>query len=119
MTKLRSLSLALIALGLSTDLANAAICYVSEFASVGDAQVQVARQPASTDQAPITVSGVSAPSAAFGAGTKYVRLNCDVVVSFVFGTAPVATASNARLPTGVVEYFQVVGGQKLAVISNN
>jgi len=119
MSLFRRLALAMSALAFSTCLANASTCYVSEFAAVGDSLVQVAKQPASADQAPISVSGSSAQSAAFGSATRYVRLNCDVVVSFVFGSSPTATTNNARLPANAVEYFQVTGGQKLAVISNN
>jgi len=97
----------------------AASCYVSEFIQAGDAGIQVAKQP-SVDQAAVTVSGSSAQSAAFQSSTRLIRVNCDVVVSFVVGANPTATANNARLPTGVVEYFQVDGSRhKIAFITNN
>jgi hypothetical protein len=108
-----------IALGLLTTPALAASCYISEFTGSGDAGTQIAKQPASVDQSPVAVSGASAQSAAFASSTRIIRVNCDVVVSFVTNPNPTATTSNARLPTGVVEYFQVVPGQKMAFITNN
>lgn len=108
---------ALLALACFSAPVSAASCYVSEFIQSGDAGIQVAKQP-SVDQTAITVSGTSAQSAAFSANTKLIRINCDVVVSFLVGANPTATANNARLPTGVVEYFQVSGG-KIAFITNN
>jgi hypothetical protein len=115
---MRRIALATLAMLALSSPACATACYVSEFTQAGEAGVQVARQ-AGSDQTPIAVSGVSAQSAAFGSATKLVRLNCDVVVSFAFGANPTATTSSARLPIGVVEYFQVRGTEKLAVISNN
>jgi hypothetical protein len=41
--------------------------------------------------------------------------NCHVAV----GTAPTATTSHAYLPAGVVEYFRVNVGDKLAFIQNS
>lgn len=100
--------------------ASAASCYVSEFAQAGDAGVQVAKQPALVDQTAVAVSATSAQSAVFQPSTKLIRVNCDVVVSFLVGANPTATANNARLPTGVIEYFQVNGSQqKIAFITNN
>jgi hypothetical protein len=97
----------------------ASVCYVSEFANYGDGGMQVAKQPILADQA-ITVSAAHAESASFQPSTRLIRINCDVVVSFVVGASPAATANNARLVTGVVEYFQVNGSQqKISFITNN
>lgn len=99
--------------------ASAAVCYISEFAQPGDAGMQVAKQPALTDQT-VAVSSTSAASAAFQPSTRLIRINCDVVVSFLVAASPTALATNARLPTGIVEYFQVNGSQqKIAFITNN
>ena len=109
----------LLALAFLSQPASAAFCYVSEFIQAGDAGVQVAKQPG-LDQTAVAVSASSAQSAAFQPATKLIRINCDVVVSFLVGPNPTATANNARLPTGVVEYFQVNGSQqKIAFITNN
>ncbi len=116
--RLKLALLLLLAVGFASP-AMAASCYVSEFIQAGDSGVQVAKQPA-VDQTAIAVSASSAQSAAFQPSTKLIRINCDVVVSFVVGVNPTATANNARLPTGVVEYFQVNGSQmKIAFITNN
>lgn len=110
-----SLFLALSCLGASA----ANFCYISEFYLTADAAVQVARQPVLVDQSPVTVSATHAESAAFGGDTKLVRVECDTVVSYVFGAAPVATTSNARMAASAPEYFQVQAGQKVSFITNN
>lgn len=116
---LKRFAISAFALLLSCAAASAASCYVGEFAQTGGAFVQVARQPGVKDQAAIAVSGTSAQSAAFNTNTTFIRINCDAVVSFLFGGNPTATSDNARLPTGVVEYFQVIAGQKVAFVTNN
>lgn len=116
---MKRLILGILALVLLSAPAAAASCYVSEFIQAAGAGVQVAKQPGTDQPSPITVSASSAQSAVFKSTTKLVRLNCDVVVSFVYGTNPTATTNNARLPTGVVEYFDVSGGMQVAVIQNN
>lgn len=99
--------------------ASAAVCYVSEFSNVGDGGTQVLKQPALTDQT-VAVSASASASASFQPSTRWIRINCDVVVSFLVGSGPVATATNARLPTGVVESFEVNGSQqKISFITNN
>lgn len=117
---MKRLAFVLLALVALAQPASAASCYVSEFIQAGDAGIQVAKQP-STDQTAVAVSASAAASATFKSTTKLVRINCDVVVSFVFGVSPVATVNNARLPTGVVEYYQLGGGsgQSVSFITNN
>ena len=97
----------------------AASCYVSEFPASAPFGLQVANQPGITDQAPIAVTASAASSAAFSGDTHLVRLHCDTVVSFLFGTAPTATTSNARLGGSSSEYFVVRPGDKVSVIQNN
>ena len=115
---LKRLSIAVFAFAISCISASASTCYVSEFTQAGASGVQVARQPG-TDQSPITVSASSAQSAAFASTTVLIRVNCDVVVSFLIGTNPTATTSNARMAAGQTEYFQVIARQLIAFISNN
>lgn len=93
-------------------------CYVTEFPLQVDGSVQVALTPPLVDQAQITVSAVSAQSAAFGPSTGMVRISCDTTVSAAFGASPTATTSNMRLPANVPEYFRVRPGQKSAFITN-
>ncbi len=76
-----------------------------------------------TDQT-IDFSGGVASSAAFKAGTKFVRLQTDAVCNIKFGDSPTAVVkSNAvgggRMATDQTEYFGVVGGQKVSVIGDS
>lgn len=105
-----------------TSPALAATLYVSEFpnamAQVGSTSPQVLPQPAITDQA-VTISGTSAQSSAFNAGTHAVLLTCDSGCSIVFGSNPTATTSNVLLPADTPTPFVVVPGQKVAAIVNS
>lgn len=96
--------------------------YISEFQQVaaqpGQAPIQAAMQPAVTDQAPVAIAAGSAQSAAFNALTNLVRVHTDAICSIAIGVNPVATAATARMAAGQTEYFGVVPGQKLAVITN-
>lgn len=67
----------------------------------------------------IAVSATSAQSAAFGTNTHEIRVvsttNCHINI----GVNPTAAASDSNgmyLPLGVIEYFHVSPGQKLAVV---
>jgi hypothetical protein len=66
----------------------------------------------------LTISGTSGQSAAFNAGTSIIRVHTDAICSILIGNNPTATANNARLAAGQTEYFSVIAGDKLAVISN-
>lgn len=99
-----------------------ATIYISEFTSIGgavpSANTQAAKQPCITDQAPIVTSGSSQQSAAFNAQTSLVRIHTDGIMSFAFGQNPTASTSSARMTSNQTEYFSVVAGQKVAVITN-
>lgn len=65
-----------------------------------------------------TLSASSAQSAAFGAGTQFIRLNTDTTCFIeILGTDPTATTSSMRLPADQTEYFAVKAGDKLAAIT--
>lgn len=67
----------------------------------------------------ITVNATSAQSAAFGTSTTEVRIVSTTNCHISFGTSPTAAATDSNgfyLPAGVVEYFHVTPGQKLAVV---
>lgn len=96
--------------------------YITEFKEIGlqltgARPIQAALQPAQTDQTPVAI-GAEAKSAAFGATTTLVRLHTDAICSIAFGASPTATTSNARMAADQTEYFAVVPGQKVSVISN-
>jgi hypothetical protein len=103
--------------------------YVREYSGIGTTKNVSGIGPANlvtqgpvepgTDQAPITISASSAASAAFAATTQLVRVNTDSVCSVVFGpVGTTATTSNARLAANQTEYFRVVPGNIVAVITN-
>jgi hypothetical protein len=93
--------------------------YITEYTENGFRQLgglPVAPEPG-LDQAPVAIGAV-APSAAFGASTRVVRVHCDAICSIAFGKTPVATTANKRLPADHTEYFSVNPGDKLSVIAN-
>lgn len=97
--------------------------YVTEYARQGrDAsgyQMVVADEPQTTTQT-VAIGAGSVQSAAFDAGTKFVRVSTDAICSIAFGTNPTATANSMRMPANTTEYFSVPLGQswKIAVITN-
>lgn len=96
--------------------------YITEFVSVGGTgnfPVQGALADGQyTEQTPITTSGSSQQSAAFQTNTKFVRIHTDGIMSIAFGVNPTATVNTMRLAANQTEYFSVIPGQKLAVITN-
>lgn len=112
---------AALAIGLGAGAAQAATLYISEFATpvsqVGTTVGQVYPQPAITDQA-VSISGSSTQSAAFGATTHAVQVECDTDCSVVFGSNPTATTTNYLMGDGIPYQFAVIPGQKIAVIAN-
>lgn len=95
-----------------------ATLYICEYSDVlhGPGESSVGMEPG-TDQTPITIS-TSSQSLAFKANTRLVRIHTDAICSIVFGANPTATTSNKRLPANQTEYFGVVPGMKLAVVTN-
>jgi hypothetical protein len=70
----------------------------------------------------ITVNATSAQSAAFGTSTTEVRIVSTTNCHIAFGVNPTAAATDNNgfyLPAGVVEYFHVTPGQKLAAIQDS
>lgn len=65
------------------------------------------------------VASTTAQSSAFGANTTIVRLRSTTDCFVEFGSNPTATSASMFLPSGVTEYFGVVGGSKLAVIRSS
>lgn len=97
--------------------------FISEYASMAKAwadpfPIAAPQEPCITDQPPISIAVGSAQSAAFAGNTRVVRVHTDAICSILFGADPTATANNKRLGANATEYFGVVPGQKLAVITN-
>ena len=47
-----------------------------------------------------------------------IRVHCDAICSISIGNSPVATTTNKRLAANQTEYFGVIPGQQIAVITN-
>lgn len=76
-------------------------------------------EPAIAEQV-VAIAAGNTQSAAFNARTKFVRLHTDAICSFKFGTAAlaVATANTPRLAANSTEFFGVVPGQVVGIITN-
>jgi hypothetical protein len=97
-----------------------AVLYISEYVTLGLTQgrpIAAGLEPSAAEQN-IAIGGASVASAAFGSGTNFVRLHCDVICSVAFGLTPVAVVTQKRLAAGQTEFFAVAPGFKVAVIAN-
>lgn len=95
---------------------------ITEFPGVGNgnqSDVQAAIGPPTAEQV-VAIGGSTTPSAAFNKNTTVVRLHAEAICAVLIGgTAPVATAGvSARFIAGQTEYFRVISGDKLAVITD-
>lgn len=94
-----------------------ATLYISEYTSTGWTSaggLPVGQEPSQAVQA-VAIPGTSA---AFQAGTRFVRLHTDAICSIAFGATPSASTTTARMNANQTEYFGVVEGQKVAVVAN-
>lgn len=66
----------------------------------------------------VLIGAASAQSGAFGSSTGLIRIACSVGCFIAIGANPVADSNSLFLPAGMVEYFGVSPGQKIAVIQN-
>lgn len=97
-----------------------AVLYISEYPGVpffNGTPLSMVSEPATTDQT-VAISGSSAQSSTFKNSTNIVRLNTDTICSVLFGTNPTALTTSKRLAANQTEYFGVLPGQKVAVITN-
>lgn len=108
-----------------------ATLYIAEYTGLGDMNPnsptrrlssEIAQTPAAVEQT-VAIGVSSVASSAFGTSTYLVRLHCDAICSIEFGSAagstPTATAAKARMAANQTEYFAVVPGQIVAVITNS
>lgn len=96
----------------------AATLYVAEFSGSAPAGVQVAQQPALVEQT-VAIGGSATSSSAFSGDTKIIRVHTDAICSIKIGASPTATATTARMSADSTEYFYVLPGHKISVITNN
>jgi hypothetical protein len=71
----------------------------------------------------VAYTGTSAASAAFGANTHDIRVvattDCHINIGDGTPTAAASDNNGFRLPAGVVEYFHVSPGQKIAAVQDS
>lgn len=94
-----------------------AFLYLTEYAALSRIEgLGVAPFPQEPPIAEQTVAnaGASTQSAAFSAGTQFIRISADSPCTVAIGANPVATAANARLPANTDRLLGVKAGQKLA-----
>lgn len=97
--------------------------YLSEYSSQGLAEswavfrIEVAQEPSQVDQV-LTFTSDETKSTAFLPTTKFIRIHTDTACSIAVGPNPTATVNNKRLAANSTEYFGVMPGNKLSVISN-
>ncbi len=98
-----------------------AVLYISEYQnaalSYDGPAVPAGHEPSVAEQH-VSIGMSSAPSAAFNARTRFVRLHCDVICSVAFGLAPTAVTTEKRMAAGQTEFFGVTPGYIVAVIAN-
>lgn len=101
--------------------------WIREFSNVGAASpaiglipriaLPIAQEPG-VDQEPITLTGSSTQSAAFGSTTKYIMVISNATFNYAIGLDPTATASSMYVPAGVPYSVGVRPGYKIAVIAS-
>jgi len=66
----------------------------------------------------VAIGAGSVQSSAFNAITKIIGVHTDAICSIEIGADPTATANSRRLAAGSTEYFEIIPGHKIAVITN-
>lgn len=80
--------------------------------------LQVGAEPRLANQT-VSIGGSTTQSSAFNTNTTMIRVHTDAICSIDIGSNPTATAAKSRLAANQTEYFGVIPGQKLAVITNS
>lgn len=95
--------------------------YISEYNDLGGVPgnwLMSGQEPSLVEQTPITSSGTSQQSAAFGSTTRLIRIHTDGIISIAIGPNPTATTNSKRLAANQTEYFSVYPGHRIAIITN-
>lgn len=102
-----------------------AVLYIDEYKDIPTltswgAMPQAPKAPPLATQH-LTISGSSAPSAAFNASTNFVLVHTDSICSIAFSdtsTPPTAVTTASRMNANETRFYGVRGGGTMAVISN-
>jgi hypothetical protein len=103
-----------------------AVLYISEYSSQardGQGYLMPAGQEPSQVEQQVAIGAGSTQSTAFAAGTKLIRVHCDVACHVSIGTNPTAATTTKRLAANQTEFFGVQAhprtGDKIAVIEGS
>lgn len=93
---------------------------ISEFTEIGVIDNRVSQTVAghTGTSVDVTTGVTSVQSNVFGEDTTVIRIVSNTSVRILIGEDPQATATSIWLPAGVVEYFSVIPGHRLAVIDD-
>lgn len=97
-----------------------ATLYIAEYTDFPFLNAQpgvLVKEPPVAEQT-VSIGGSSTQSSAFNGATNVIRLHTDAICSVLVGSNPTATAAKKRLAANQTEYFVVVPGHKIAVITN-
>jgi hypothetical protein len=67
----------------------------------------------------VAIGGGSTQSNAFSSTTRMIGVHTDAICSVEVGSNPTATANSKRMAANTTEYFEVINGHKIAVITNS
>jgi hypothetical protein len=98
-----------------------ATIYVTEFSAMGGAiggPAQIAARPGLAKQSMAITASSTTLSSVFTAQTRFIRVHTDAICSIAIGKTPVAVATYDRMSAESTEYYGVVPGDNLAVITN-
>lgn len=104
-----------------------ATLYISEYSNMAIAAsgmgpafvgAQAPAEPVIIEQT-VAIGGSPASSNPFNGKTNFVRIHTDSICSIAFGLSPTATTNNKRLASNQTEFFGVVPGMSVSVISNS
>lgn len=92
--------------------------YITEYKRLGRDSLEngnVAPEEVPVAEQKLTFTGTAAASNAFHKETSVIRIHTDAICSLVFGSTPVADATNQRLIAGQTQFHAVKPGSDLKV----
>lgn len=69
-------------------------------------------------QQQVAIGGGSLQSSAFDLNTRFIRVHADAICRVAIGSNPTAAGTSMRMAAGQTEYFGVLPGHKIAVITS-
>lgn len=98
-------------------MATISIAEYDKYGSGSGTSLYMLQEPPIVEQTALSISTSSAQSAAFGTGTKMIRICSDTACRYLVGTNPTATANSMYMDAGQVMELGVTPGHKIAAIT--